>query len=152
MVISSEGWPKNRCDSERKNLKFRPNPVQFRILTYPGVLLGDIRTFCRKSKQSWFDYNHKVVWISKNNPDRQMTISQSRTLFSLFGPQNSFLDRFCHTRAWFVSQRPDQTIFNHPNIEFRDKNQPQSKILESKTSRVSTCSKVAQGLCGRKYV
>ena len=47
----------------------------------------------------------------------KITMSRSRTLF---GPQDSILDRFCHTRVRFASQRPNPTIFSH-KIGFRDK-------------------------------
>ena len=52
-----------------------------------------------------------TYWLQKIKiPNRKITISRSRTLF---GPQNSILDRFCHTGPWFAPQRPNPTIFSH---------------------------------------
>ena len=82
--------------------------------------------------------------------NRKITISRSRTLF---GPQNSILDRFCHTGSRFASQRPNPTISPSPVIKdrstvdscirigFRDQKSPHVKskisdrVKESKTAR-----------------
>ena len=76
----------------------------------------------------------KQVRKNKNNTDRLMIISQSWTLFD---SQNSFLNRFWHTRTWFEYSRPDPTISNHikENFEFHDKSSSQlNNISESNTA------------------
>ena len=107
------------------------------------IKMGE-NTFSRIDKISMYRFSKNKNPEPDNN---HITISRSR---ALFGPQNPILDRFCHTRSRFASQRPNPTILSHKR-RFCDKKSPQSKISESKTACEFSFLQFVRSSYFRKY-